>query len=97
MTCRDALSTGLTVAQAHNRAVLAGFFDATSDLAAIAVTVFGAGEVLTNGLTPHSCALLAAMTVTSFLGTLYYTKLANRLMPPEKQTVDADRPATLSS
>jgi hypothetical protein len=92
MTCKDALGTGLTVSEAHNRAVLAGVFDATGDLAAIAVTVFGAGEVLLHGLTPHTYALLAAMTFTSFFGTLCYTKLANRLMPPEAQTVDADRP-----
>lgn len=92
MTCRDALATGLTVAEAHNRAVLAGTFDASCDLASIAVTVFGAGQVLKHGITPHTVILLAGMTVTSFFGTLCYTKLANKIMPPEAQTVDADRP-----
>lgn len=92
MTCHDAFGTGLTVAESHNRAVLAGTFDASCDLAQIAVTIFGAGAVITDGLTAHTITLLAAMTLTSFLGTLCYTKLANRLMPPEAQTVDADKP-----
>lgn len=92
MTARDALGTGLTVSEAHNRAVLAGFFDAAGDLAMIAVTVLGAGVVLEHGLNGHAIVVLSAMTITSFFGTLGYTKLANRMMPPEAQTVDADKP-----
>lgn len=79
MAIRDMLATFLTVAEARGRATLAGAMDALGDLAGIAVTVVGAGSVIQDGLTGHTVLLIAAMTITSFAGTLVWTKLANHI------------------
>lgn len=88
MAARDCLGTLLVIAEARGRAVMAGALDATGDLASILVTVVGAGEVITHGLTPHTIILLAAMTVTSFVGTTIFTKLGQRISA-SKQTAKA--------
>ena len=79
MFLRDGLGTMLTVAEARGRPVLAGAMDALGDLANVAVTVLGAGAVITDGLTAHTVLLLACICITSFLGTTGWTKLSQRI------------------
>lgn len=93
MAVRDCLGTFLTIAEARGRAVLAGACDALGDLASIAVTVVGAGTVITHGLSAHSLLVIAAMTITSFVGTLYWVRVGTHLMPAQPATI-ATPPAT---
>ena len=79
MACRDALSTFLTIAEARGRSVLAGALDAAGDLAGIGVTVVGAGTVITDGVTWHSVLIVAVMVVTSFAGTIAWTRIGQRI------------------
>lgn len=84
MTVKDLLATTLTVAESRGNAVLAGAMDASGDLAQIAVTVLGAGEVIEHGLSTYSVVLIAALVFTSFWGTLVYTWAADRLLRSEE-------------
>lgn len=79
MTVRDFLGVFLTVAESRGRAKLAGLMDALGDLASIGVTVLGAGPVIQHGVTPYTVVLVACICVTSFFGTVVYTRLANRI------------------
>lgn len=79
MALKDALGVGLVVAEARGRAWLAGVFDAAGDLATILVTLAGAGAVIVHGWTLHTIAILAAMTITSLLGTAYWTRFCRRI------------------
>ena len=83
MACKDAIYTGLTVAQAHGRSLAAGAFDALGDIASIIVTLAGAGIIIVHGWSAHTVTVLAAMCVTSFCGTVFWVKIATRLMPDE--------------
>jgi hypothetical protein len=76
MAVKDALGTCLVVCEARGRGMLAGALDAGGDLATILVTLAGAGAVITHGWTTHTVLLLAAMTITSFLGTWFWTEFA---------------------
>lgn len=78
MAVRDALAVFLVVAEAKGRAWLAGILDAASDLASIAVTVVGAGAVLTHGIVA-SLPVLAVMCTVSLFGTTLWTKLGTRM------------------
>lgn len=102
MALKDLLLTFLTVAEAQGRAILAGLLDASSDLATILVTIAGAGLVIQHGWTLHSIAVLAAMMITSFLGTALWTRLAARWITHGEQhdhhpplDCQADQPARL--
>lgn len=79
MAARDCLGTFLVVAESRGRPWLAGFLDAAGDLAGIAVTVLGAGQMLLHGLTGRTLALLAVILTTSLLGTALWTRLAQRI------------------
>lgn len=79
MVLRDGVGTLLTVAEARGRALLAGVLDALGDLAGIAVTVFGAGAIITHGFTAHTAVLITAMCLTSLVGTTGFTTLSRRI------------------
>lgn len=79
MALKDALMTWLTIAEARGRAWLAGGLDAAGDLASILVVVTGAGAVIKYGWTGHTAVILAAMCVTSFLGTALWTRIGRRI------------------
>jgi hypothetical protein len=79
MALKDSLGVGLVVAEARGRAWLAGVLDALSDLAIILVTLAGAGAVIVHGWTLRTGVILAAMMLTSFLGTAAWTRLARRI------------------
>jgi hypothetical protein len=81
MAAKDLLATLLTIAESRGRALLAASFDASNDIAALFVTVYGAGEVVLHGYTLHTISLIAVIAVTSFVGTYYWTRLGKRLMP----------------
>jgi hypothetical protein len=81
MACKDAIYTGLVVSQARGYAVASGAFDALGDLASILVTLAGAGVIIVHGWTVHTVTVLAAMCVTSFFGTIVWTRTATRWMP----------------
>ncbi len=83
MALKDCLGTCLVVAEARGRSVTAGALDAGGDLAAILVTLAGAGEIIVHGWTLHTATILAAMCTTSFCGTIVWTRLATRWMPNE--------------
>lgn len=79
MALKDGLGTGLVVAEARGRSWLAGALDALGDLATILVTLAGVGAVILHGWTLHTIVLLAAMMLTSFLGTAAWTRVAQRI------------------
>ena len=79
MAVRDMLQTFLVIAEARGRSVLAGALDAGGDLATILVTLAGAGEVITHGWNMYTMTVLAAMMITSFFGTLVWTKVGRRI------------------
>lgn len=83
MLVRDGLYALLTIAEARGKAVLSGALDALGDVTGFAVTVLGAGAIITQGLTPHTAAIIAAMAVTSFVGTSVFVRLGNRWMPAQ--------------
>jgi hypothetical protein len=79
MAFKDAIGTFLTIAQARNRPVLAGALDAVFDLASILFMWVGAGAIMLHGLTPTTLATLGAMMMTSFLGTILWTRIGTKL------------------
>ena len=79
MAAQDGLGVFLVVAETRGRAVLAGGLDAAGDLARQLVTVYAAGTVIKDGWTPHSMIIMAAVMVTSFVGTTIDTRLARRV------------------
>lgn len=81
MGLKDFLATMLTIAEARGRALLAGTCDALGDLANIAVVLCGAGQILEHGLDGTSLEVLAVITLTSFCGTVTWTRLATKWMP----------------
>lgn len=83
MAAKDAFGTLLVIAEARGRALTAAILDAVSDLAAVLVVLFGAGQVIAHGWTWHTGLVLAVICTTSFVGTLFWTRLGTRLMPAE--------------
>src|ERR1700752_419313 len=81
MAVKDVLGTLLVVAEARGRSLLAGVIDAGGDAANIFVTLLGAGEIVVLGFTTQTFGILAAIMLTSFAGTVCWTRLANRWMP----------------
>lgn len=86
MAGKDAFGTLLVIAEARGRAVLAGLLDAASDVAQVLVVLFGAGQIITHGWTWHTLGVLAVICTTSFVGTLFWTRVGTRLMPAEATT-----------
>lgn len=83
MALKDGAGTLMVIAEARGRAVAAGVLDAFGDLAQVLVVLFGAGQVIAHGWTWHTAGVLAVICVTSFVGTLFWTRLGTRLMPAE--------------
>lgn len=79
MAVKDGLGTLLIICEARGRAIQAGILDAANDLATILVTLAGAGAVITHGWSAHTFAVLAAMTIMSFIGTAYWTRIGQRI------------------
>lgn len=79
MLARDALATLLVVAEAKGRHWLAGSLDASSDVAQVVCTLYGAGEIILHGWNVKGLEILAVMCVTSFFGTAVFTKLGQRI------------------
>jgi len=79
MALKDALGTMLVIAEARGKSVLAGAMDAGGDIATVLVTLFGAGEVITHGWTWHTAAVLGVIAVTSFFGTIFWTRVGSRI------------------
>ncbi len=83
MCAKDGAGTLLVIAEARGRSVLAGALDALGDLALIAVTVTGAGQIIEHGVTGRSIAVVAVIVFVSFWGTLFWTRVGTRLMPED--------------
>lgn len=81
MALKDGCGTLLVIAQARGRAVLAGLLDAAGDLAQVLVVLFGAGQIIEHGMTGMSVAVLVTIMLTSFAGTVLWTRLGTRWMP----------------
>jgi hypothetical protein len=88
MAFKDAIGTLLVIAEARGRAVLAGVLDAAGDFAMILVTLAGAGEVIVHGWTTRTAAILAAMMVTSFFGTILWTWIGHRFVGQDARIQD---------
>ena len=78
MVVSDCCGTYLVVAESRGHSKLAGAMDAVGDLASIAVTVTGVGNLLSDGITWRSVSIVAAIVVTSYIGTAYWTGRANQ-------------------
>lgn len=98
MAVRDAFGTILTIAEARGRAVLAGVCDAAGDLAGVFVTIFAAGQVIIHGWTWHSIVVLAAVMITSFVGTMFWTRVGRKIKvsEPPSYLADVERGVTTS-
>lgn len=83
MAARDAFATLLVIAEARGRAWLAGTLDAGGDLAGVASTVFGAGEIIVHGWGWPAVEVLTVMCVTSLLGTTLWTTVGARITTRE--------------
>ena len=81
MALKDGCGTMLVICEARDRPLLAGMFDALGDLALILVTLFGAGEVILHGWTPHTIGVIATIVTVSFFGTALWTHVGNRCLP----------------
>lgn len=79
MAAKDAFGTLLVIAESRGKALLAGVLDAGGDLALVAVTVCGAGQVIEHGLDGQSIAVLAVIMATSFAGTMFWTHVGQRI------------------
>jgi hypothetical protein len=88
MIVKDAVGVLLVVAESRGRYWTAALFDALSDIATVGVTIYGAGTVLIDGWTLHTFAVLAAMMVTSFAGTAFWTRMSVRWMPVESSRAE---------
>lgn len=85
MMFKDALGTGLMLAESRVRVWLAAAFDAGSDWANFVVTAYTAAPLYVHGWTTHNVAVLLAVSGTSFLGTALWTFLGDRLIPQGNQ------------
>lgn len=79
MAAKDAVGTLLVVAEAKGRPWLAGALDAAGDLAFVASTVFGAGEIIVHGWDLYAVEVLAVMCTTSLLGTAFWTRVGRTI------------------
>lgn len=79
MALKDALGTLLVIAEAKGKAVFAGAMDAGGDIAAVLVTLFGAGEVILHGWSLHSIEVLVVIAITSFFGTIFWTRVGSKM------------------
>jgi hypothetical protein len=84
MAVKDATGTLMVVAEARNRAHLAGVMGASSGVAVVLTTYFGAGEIIVHGWTTYSFVVLAAICATSYAGTRFWTGYGNRVMQRDK-------------
>jgi hypothetical protein len=55
--------------------------DAIFDVVKIFVVVYGAGEVVVHGWTPHTIAVVVALGITSFFGTALWTHIGRKISP----------------
>jgi hypothetical protein len=75
MFLRDGACALLTVCESRGHALLSGLLDVVCDISGTAVTVFGAGAVITHGLSPHVLVLMGCLFATSFCTTALFTKV----------------------
>lgn len=89
MAAKDLVGTVMTVAEARGSTRLAGHMDALGDGANIICNVVGAGTVILTGFNAHSLILIAAIMLTSDIGTRYWTAFASKHveMPPDPRIV----------
>lgn len=81
MAAKDMCATLLTIAEARGKSLAAGALDAAGDLATVLVTLFGAGQIIVHGWDLRSIEVLIVICITSFFGTIMWTRLGTRLMP----------------
>jgi hypothetical protein len=84
MAMKDVLATLLTIAEAHDRPVVAGLLDIAMDVAQVICMAIGVGEVIVHKLSWASVEVLAAMSVGSFIATFFGVRLGHRLMPDQR-------------
>lgn len=92
MAARDFFGVVMMVAESRSSCKLAGHMDALGDGANIFCQVVGAGTVILTGFTWHALVIIAAILVTSDIGTRNWTRIASQKVPPDpKDTAVLDR------
>lgn len=83
MAARDFFGVVMMVAESRGSCRLAGHMDALGDGANIFCTLVGAGTVILTGFTWHALVIIAAILVTSDVGTRNWTRIATKHVPPD--------------
>ncbi len=78
MIAQDLLLTTLTQAEARDRWVLAGFLDCGGFLAQVTTYGVSIDAIVTHGLGTRTLIVLAALTVSNFVGTGLGTLLGSK-------------------
>lgn len=78
MALRDFCSTMVTVAQARGHEQTAARMDALGDVATALTTLTGVGAILVQGLNPMTILTIVMIALTSYVGTIYWTRFARR-------------------
>jgi hypothetical protein len=101
MALKDALGVLLVICEAKGKAIMAGLLDAGSDVAGVLVTLVGAGEIIIHGWTLQTIGILVAISITSFFGTAYWTRVGSKIGAPKHSHAEflelADRLAALEA
>lgn len=84
MAAQDFLATGMTVAEAKDRALWAGTLDALNDVASRVGMVVTASIVTKQGWSREALAALGVTAGTSFVTTNVGTRFAHRLLDDSK-------------
>lgn len=79
MIVRDATEEMKNIYQLKGHENAAGWCDAGNDGATIAFQVLGAGQIILHGLTMISLITIAAIMVTSYCGTRFWTHVGKRI------------------
>lgn len=77
----DGSSTFETLAKVRSRYKLASFMDALGDDAGLMVQVSAVGSIFLYGVSWRAALVVAAINVTSFFGTWFWTAEADALIP----------------
>lgn len=83
MALKDLLGTVMQVAESRGASKLAGHMDGLWDGASVICQAVGAGTVILTGFTWRSLVIIAAIMITSDIGTRTWTRLAARHVPED--------------
>lgn len=91
MAVKDLLGTIMQVAESRGASELAGHMDGLWDGAQLICQVVGAGTVILTGFTWQSLVIIAAIMITSDIGTRTWTRIAAKHVPEDPRILDLQR------